>query len=316
MTVLMMVLAGTPVHAADVVQGANLLGMGGVGVAAPSDNAGITLNPGTLGLRERFDFHAHGRLGPDLGLQWAGSAMDARTSSAVAVGFAYSGDRYEPPFSNADLPAWVVSDVEPRNRKRFQDFAGAIAVPMLDRRLSVGIGGVLTQFDHDQQGSGSRFDMHAGLGIAAAEWLTLGASVRNFIPLASQDRPLQVLAGIHLQDEGNVAFEANLGRAWVAPGGLLVALGDIATRRVEDPSPWTVAAGIDKTIGGAQLRAGGSWVGPSRRGFATLGIGTVDEGNGGIEYAVVVPVTGDVDLGSTIHQISVRFGAPQDLDPP
>ena len=284
--------------AADVVQGANLLGMGRVGAAASRDNAAITLNPGLLGLHERYDFHAHFRYGPDAGLQWAASAMDGRTSGAVALGLAYSGDRFSPPLTDRDIPAWWPSGEEIPNRKRNDDVTAGLAVPMLQRRVSLGFGGTLGWYNHDRQGSGQLWDLHAGIGVKPIEALTLGLSLRNWAPTVNEDRPTQLLAGIALSDPDSIALEVDIGQTfgWV-------------------PHPLTFAAGIDKRVAGADLRFGGAWVGPEDTGFVTAGLGYTDSG-GGIEYGLSVPVTGDVTLAATVHQISVRFGAPAPIEEP
>lgn len=312
--VLSLVLAGAPSFAADVVQGANLLGMGTVGVAAPADNAAVTMNPGAIGLRKRFDLHVHGRVGPTAGLHWAATAVDARTSDVVAAGFAYSGDRFEPAVTAADLPAWSISGEEIRNRKRYHDFAGAIAVALLDRRISLGVGGALSVYDNDQQGSGRSFDMSAGLGVAPIDALTLGVSIRNFLPHARQDRPAQILAGIRVEDPTSFAIEVNASRGWLPAPTDLVAVAGLATA-AEDPSVWTFSGGIDKRFGGVRVRAGGTWQGESRLPFATFGIGSHQDDGLGFEYGLAVPLTSDLRFSSTVHQISFRFAAEAEIDP-
>ncbi|MBX2796493.1 MAG: hypothetical protein KTR31_02455 [Myxococcales bacterium] len=294
-----LLLLGTVAQAADVVSGANMVGMGGVGVAAPTDNAGITLNPGTLGLERRYDFHAHFRLGPSAGLQWGATAMDGRTSKRVSAGFAYSGDRFDAPLTDNDLPGWAEPDEEILNRKRFHDLAGAIAVPVLDRKLSFGVGVTYSLFDHDQQGNGRQLDVHGGAAVRPVKALTVGLSARNLVPSDNVlDRPLEVLGGVSVIDEDNLAAEINVGRSW-APGA---------------PTPWTVAGGVEKVLGQTQLRGGARWVGPERRSFGTLGIGYTDT-SGGIEYSLSVPLNGDVSLGGTLHQVSIRFSAPKPIEP-
>src|SRR5262245_43706569 len=139
-----MVIWTTAAWAADVTAGANVLAAGGVGVAAPADNVGITLNPGTLGMRSRYDFSALFRYGPTGGIGWGATAMDARTSDAVAAGFAYSGSKIEPPLTPNDLPGWKV--ILPGGRAehisnvyKTHDFCGAIGVPFAHRHVSLGI---------------------------------------------------------------------------------------------------------------------------------------------------------------------------------
>ena len=301
--------------AGDVVQGANLLGMGGVGVAAPSDNAAVTLNPGLIPLRKRYDVHAHLRYGPTAGLQWAATAVDARTSSDVMAGAAYSGDRFDPALTNADLPAWSLAGEPIENRKRFHDLAFALAIPMAQRRIGAGLAGNVTWFNHDQQGQGRRFEMHAGLGASITKSWTVGASARNFLPLDREDRPLQLLAGTRFEDLENVAFEVNVSRAWVTSGSTQLVFDTAAAQAPERPSALSVIGGVEKVVKNAQVRAGGGWDGPRNRPILTFGLGLTDT-SGGIEYGLLVPLVADLDFASTVHQISVRFGAPAEIEEP
>ncbi|MEO0605642.1 MAG: hypothetical protein AAF211_29690 [Myxococcota bacterium] len=308
-----LLLVGAAALGADVVQGANTAAMGGIGVAAPNDNAGITLNPGLLGLVERYDFHAHVRFGPlglarDRGpddegrrtdLQWAATALDARTSSRFAAGFAYSGDRFQPPLQENQLPGWSLPGEQLANRRRENDFTLAFGVPLLDRRLSLGASVLYSQFNHDRDGRGSTADLHAGIGLRPLDWITLGFAVRNFVPVASsQDRDLSFVAGGRLES-ARVAVEANL---WSSTDPLANAPLSIAVGGEVAPSPTT------------RVRVGVLREGPLGRTRLTAGFGLATKRGGGLDYALQLPVAGDeLRLNTLVHQIAFRFSAPEDL---
>jgi hypothetical protein len=293
-------LLSLPALAGDVVQGANQLAMGGVGAADPGDNAAITMNPGMLGLQERYDLHGHFRLGPTAGMQWAATALDARTSDIVSLGLAYSGDRFEPPLRDSDLPGWSLPGEELGNQKRYHDFTGGLSVALLDRKLSLGFGGNVGLYDHERQGDGWFWDLHAGFGARPVEAVTFGAAVRNFAPGGPEDRPLSVLGGVRGETD-RVAVEANVG--WLA-------------QVADDRSPLSFGAGVEVPFAEVvRARLGGRWEGPVALPYVTAGIG-YEGPDGGLEYGLSVPIGSETTLGSSVHSVSVRFGAPAPITPP
>jgi len=294
-------LAWTPAASgADVVQGANLLAMGGVGAAAPADNASVTVNPGLLGLQQRYDFHAHFGVDHSLGLQWGATAVDARTSDIVTLGFAYSADRFEPPLRDAELPGWSLPDEEIRNRKRTNEVAASASVALFDRKIAIGTGAVANRFQHDRQGSGTHWDLHSGIGVRPIEALTIGVAVRDWLSLEGEDRPLQVLGGVRGESDV-VAVEADVG--WQPE----VFLGG---------SSLQVGAGAEVAAGSLRLRAGGRHDGPSTTSWLTGGLGYSNEG-AGLDYGLAVPLSRGVSSAGVvpIHRVSVRFGAPSEIRP-
>ena len=298
---------GGPAFGSDVVQGAHTAAMGGVGVAAPHDNAGITLNPGLIGLVERYDFHAHLRFGPTGDIQWAATALDARTSKSFGAGFAYSGDRFDPPLLQNQLPGWSLPGEQLENRRREDDFTLAFGVPVLGRRLSFGTSVLFSRFNHDRDGSGSTADLHAGVGFRPFDGLTLGLGVRNFVPVEStQDRPLSWVAGARLESPADrdtgvrrVALEANL---WSSTDPFAARALSIAAGAAVAPSD------------ALRVRAGVFRDGPLQRTRLTMGLGLATRRGGGLDYAMLLPIAGQPLKGNTlVHQIAIRFNAPEDI---
>lgn len=286
--------------AAEDVLGAEALAMGGAAVASPQDNAGITLNPGVIALDRRYDFHGFFRYGSGAGLHWGGNVVDARTTPWLALGLSYSGDRWKGPLFPGETPGWTVPGMAPSNQKRTDDFALALAVPLLDRKLSIGLNGALSLYNHDRLGKGAWFN--AGVGVAARpfDWLILGASARNVLPFDGLgDRPLQATGGLRLQDTSIGAVEVNVG--WTD---------------IEGREPWTLAVGAEKTLGSmAHLRAGFRQDGPLDRRDVTFGIG-LGGGGGSLSWGIAVPIGPDQPTwAGLINQISITFQAPHPHEP-
>lgn len=293
-----------PVWAADVGLGANLLAMGGVGVAALSDNAAITLNPGLLALRRRYDFQGMFQYGPEGGLQWGASAMDGRTSNNLAAGIAYIGDRTSPELDENELPGWIEPGVEVTNVRRMHDFAGAFAVPFLERKLSIGVGVNVGLFNHDRGGEGWNVDLDAGVGFHPVEALTVGVSTRNVLAVSEQDLPPAVRAGVRIEGEQVLAFEVNAEQRFLPE-----------EQRPEFPL-W-MGVGFEKPIGRARLRAGfqhDPYSAVEAGSYATAGIGVTDQG-GVVEYGLMIPLDPPT-LGGTVHGFQISFGAPPEIEEP
>lgn len=287
-------------HAADTLDSSVLLGMGRVGLASSAENAAITLNPGLLPLRVRYDFQGQFRYGPDGGMTWGASAVDGRTSPKIAGGIAYCGDRSEPPLRVSELPGWAEPDAEIPNVKRHHDVALGIGVPFADRKVGFGIGANVGYFDNDRQGSGWLVDGYVGLGVHPVEPLTIGLSLRDFLPLETvEDRPLELGGGVRFDAKHGPSLEGDA--IWLPDS--------------TDDVPLTFAAGIDGGFDALGLRAGWRRDGLTGDHAVTAGLGIGSEG-AALEYAVLVPLIDGLGLEDTVHQLSLRFAAPEDIPIP
>lgn len=281
--------------------GANLIAMGGVGAAASRDNAAISLNPGLLALHPRYDMQGQFQYGPHQGLHWGASGMDARTSKILALGIAYKADSSNDPLTEDDLPGWWEPGVEIPNHKLLQDFAVSAAVPIPGRRLSLGVGGNLSYFNHDRQGTGWTIDGLAGIGVRPIDPLIFGLSLRNFVT-TKLDRPLAVRGGLRVAPSF-LALEANAEWRDAPAEGMPLWLG----------------AGADLPVavaeGALHVRAG--WNREPAAGVHSIGFGLGYEERGAVlEYGLSVPIIGSLRFEDTLHSFQIRFSATPEERPP
>lgn len=285
--------------AADTFESSALLAMGGVGAASSRENASLTLNPGLLGLDQRYDFQGQLRYGPFGALAGGLSAVDGRGSDVVAGGLAYAGDTAEPPLTEDELPGWVVPGGDIPNHRTSHDLSIGAGVPFAQRRVSVGLGTTIGWYRHDRSGSGWRFDLDAGLGARPVEALTIGVSARNFLPMRDEDRPAELLGGVRLDPTKSFAVEADVTFLPQSTAAL----------------PVNVAAGVSGEVQVVALRAG--WRRDGEGGVHSVAAGLALLGPGSaLEYGVSVPVTGAIALDRTLHQLTLRFAAPDPIPEP
>ena len=178
-----------PAFGAEDPLGADALAMGSSAIALSRSNAVTAVNPGLLGLEQRYDFEGSFVYGPGKGTHWMGAAVDGRTSSAVGLGFIYSGDVYETAPRTPELPGWTESGEDIENVKRFHDFTLGMAIPMFQRRLALGFNGNLSLANHDLAGKSTDGNGDVGLAARPVDGVTLGDLQRR----KARDRVLPLL---------------------------------------------------------------------------------------------------------------------------
>lgn len=285
--------------ALDTAHTADTFAMGSVGVAHPRTNASVGLNPGLLAISRRYDIEAAYGGGPTGVRQWSVSAVDSRSSLRWAGGFSYGFDRSEPDATIDDLPGWVIGGGEPSNVRRRHDLAFSGGVNAFQRRLSVGVTGNLNVYNHDLQGEGSQWDIHAGVGARPLEPWWLGVSVRNMLSgRRAIDRPLEVVGGSYVEPVDRLSLAADFG--WTEASG------------PQSPDFFFAGAGAEWALDAGALRTGWRWTGDSDVHFATAGFG-LGSREGMLSYGVSVPVAGlqgALGLADTVHMVSIHIQAP------
>ncbi len=215
----------TSALAADRVEAADSLAMGSTGVGNPYVIGAVAANPATPGTVDKYDFSLAGSYG-QRGLHWHIGAVDTETSP-LALGLVYSGDRFNPPLTTRDLPGWQVPGTTLTNLRQNHDLTLSAAVPFWERRISIGVGGSLSFYNHERTGKGTTGNMTAGLAFKPDEHLVIGLSGRNVLPIddPTLDRPLELLGGFWAGKRGVAGVAIDGGARLDSSDPLLLSAG-------------------------------------------------------------------------------------------
>jgi len=260
---------------------------GQTSMARVSDLSAIVVNPAMMSLSSDYEGYAFGETNSGDAWRWGVAALDSFTSRAIALGVSYSGEAYEPPLTDADLPGWSASGQDVSNKKRHNDLTFALSTPFAQRRLSIGANLDWSIYDHDRQGQGAEVDLGAGMGWRASQYTLVGVAVRNILPgEATLNRTFGVGAGASHRTE---FFDAASDVEWVPQTNA------IATR-------FGLAGGSDN----ARLHAG--WATADWRASGShLSTGlTLQNTNVSIGYGVAFPLGDAKALGIT-HNLGIRL---------
>jgi hypothetical protein len=289
---LLLAIAATA-HAADRVEAADSLAMGSTGVGNPHVIGAVAANPAVPGTIDTYDFSLAGSYG-QRGLHWHVGAIDTETSP-IALGLVYSGDRFNPPLTPRELPGWTIPGTELTNLKQNHDIAMSAAIPFWERRISVGIGGSVSFFNHERTGKGTTGNMTAGLAFKPDERVIIGLSGRNFLPISDPtfDRPLELMGGLWTGKTGTFGLAVDGGARLDAANPLLLAAGlegnpsELAVLR----AGWRLEEGVNHVAIGA-------------------GAGTPEAA---IDFGMQVPTNALAKPADWTFQLSIRIAGP-DLD--
>jgi hypothetical protein len=280
----------TDAHGEDEIRGPITIAAGRTAAASPLRNDAITANPSLLALVERYDMEGEGGIG-DGGWEAGGSIVDSR-QSALAMGVAYRRLIHEPALTDDDLPGWFEDGETPSNVKRYHDIAVGVALPFWERRVSLGVGGVVSFTDHDRHDPSIVGNLDVGTAFAPLEWLTVGVVGRNLLPLGQRSElPLALLGGVRLAHEDIGAFAFELDER----------LGAVDSRRL------SIRVGAEKSIRSLDLRAG--WHDENGEFSAiTWGLGAHNE-QGSFDYAMEVPLEGPFRFEALLFRLGICIRA-------
>lgn len=266
------------------------MGAAGASSALIGDNSAVTGSPALIALTERYDGLGFGVLGPVGGFEGGLSAVDSRTS-AVAMGLAYRRAQISLPVTDDDLPGWLVPGEEPTNREFSDDLTLAVAVPMADRVVSLGVNGTFLWWKRERRGRGFSGNLDLGLALAPHELVTVALNGRNLLYMVEdEDLPMSGVLGLRVGDRE--AFQGLMDLSYSEGSGL------------------TGRFGLDGSVGPTTYRAGYAWDALASQHQVTWGLGVVNEA-GGFEYAMQVPVTGNPHgFAGVVHVVSVRVSPP------
>lgn len=255
---------------------ADVAAMGDAAVAHPRNNSLITVNPGGMGLVDQFDVELGFTGGFDRAWSWHVSAIDGRTNDYVKFGLDYNGQIHFPPFLQSELPGWNPIGDALLNKREDHDITFALAVPVLDRRLSFGVNGTLSVLQGryiDQVITGN---MDIGVSTMPIPQLSVGFVAKSFLPVKDQARtPGSVAFGLRgmLPDRFAATFEAEY--------------------RYEDVQrrPWVLRGGLEGIIREVvAIRGGWNWDGDRANHQLSWGLGLVKKDVGSLSYAMQIPV--------------------------
>jgi hypothetical protein len=257
--------------AADDILSAAALGAGGTSIADRERNDGVSTNPSVAAILPRYDLA--GTAGLSLGgWEAAATVVDSR-QSAVTIGLAYRRRQQSPPITIADLPGWIAEGETVTNRRRYHEIGFALAVPMIGRRLALGVGGGLALTDHDRRPKGSTFDLDAGLTWAPTGGITVGLVARDLAPMPEADAPVAMVGGVRFDDESLGAIAVELEQRLIASRS----------------TAWRI--GAERPIGPVDLRVGGRNEHGERA--VTFGVGAHNL-EGAFDVGVVLPLGGSL----------------------
>jgi hypothetical protein len=218
--------------------------------------------------------------------------VDGRTSEHVTFGLAYHGGMLNRPFLPSEVPGWAPADEELVNVFQRHDISFAVAVPVLDRRLSFGVNGTLSIREGEYVRTGVTGNLDLAVAARPIEEFTVAFVGSDLLPIVDQpDRPARVALGLRG------------GKDDLATGAVDVGFKaeEVAT------SPWWVAAGLEGAIKFARIRAGWDWDGERGTHRISWGLG-LRAPMGSLSYAMQVPiVTEDFKFSSVTHTITLTI---------
>jgi hypothetical protein len=199
-----------------------------------------------------------------------------------------------------EWPGWVDTNSEFARRKRFDAVTLAIAYPLLDKKLSLGLNGTVAKYNHDVQGKGVTGNLDFGVSTQPVDGVSFGLVGRNLLPVSgcdSNSRPcipdfdMGILFGTYLglDDLGAIALDL-----------------DFHLSGPTDGPPISVRAGLEKRIGSVLLETGYRWEGPVRQKWFSFGIGASQK-NTGLHYSIDFPLhTKPFDAAAITHMFAFR----------
>lgn len=286
---LLLLVVPASAEAFDDAMGPYASAQGGAVSANPRSNDARLFNPATSGLFERYDVQIEGLAG-GRALGAGFSAIDSHTLPKVALGLGYHYVLQNPPLTDSELPGWIVEGSTPTNHQRGHDADLSLAVPLVDRKLSFGIGASFQLLKRERLGSVPDGDVSVGFASRPTEAFAFGLSGQDLLPLKSTDHPARVAAGLWLGSEDLGGFAVD--------GSYRVIDGD--------GSPLDMAAGFERKFGGAAVFGGWHWDGRYQWHAAALGVAWHQEATW-LDLAVDVPFARPFDGRLAVFRLGVRL---------
>jgi hypothetical protein len=265
--------------------GARSLARGGVGRADALDGAGGSPSLAANALEDQYLAYTGGLAAVDHTWGLRAGAVDTRTSKvSLSLGYYRRWDTL--PRTGDDLPGWKPPGDDLLNPAIHQGAAGALAYPMLDRKLAIGADARVDFFSSDLLPSDWAFNFGVQAAARPTESLTLSAAVTNLLETGFRDteRSLELGArfdaGTYFGVEGDAVAPLTTEFAWPSVGWHLGADVGIA-------EPVALRAGFSSDDG---------------RQYVSGGLGLLSK-NADLDYGMRIQLS---DASRTWHQLDLR----------
>lgn len=186
--------------------GARGLGRGGASRADVEAVSDITNNLATTALMANYAVYGGISFIPGDRFGMRVGAMDSRTAP-VALGFQYARRSDEPTLTGAARPGWVLVGDPLTDPTVHQGVALGLAVPMLSRRLTLGVTGRHDWREGERSGTDNATNVSVSAAGMPAERLVLSFGARNLVLQDFPDTERQLDAGARFLGGETFALE-------------------------------------------------------------------------------------------------------------
>ncbi len=257
--------------------GARSLGSGGVGLADGKNPAGEELNLSAAALDPSYVVYGGAEVGPDKRFLARSGAVDSRTSPvALGAGYRWMTDNVPP--TGADLPGWKPAGGDLSNLTTTQRVHLGLAVPLLDRRLSIG---AHTRFDWRTSaltGASNAFNFGFSVAGRPVPSLTVAAGARNLLVSDFPDVTRLADLGVRFDPGPYLGLEVDVSAPIEGPAS------GAEARFGVDTFQWRAGADVSAT---KWLALRGGWSLVEDHHHAHVGLGLVSD-KATLEYGVKV----------------------------
>ncbi|TVQ87414.1 MAG: hypothetical protein EA397_19050 [Deltaproteobacteria bacterium] len=280
---------------------------GSAAAAHADDNTALTVNPAAIALKPRYGISLVGGFFDGTDVRFGGTAIDGVTTKGIAMGLGYQRSYLSMPLVVEELPGWGEVGQDPPSARRFDTFNLGFAVPLIEERLSVGLGGGLVLIGHPILGRAVTGNLTAGVAGRPAERWAVGLAGRNLLPIFfATDPGASVVLGNRY--------------AWTENRALSLDVEVPLTARDGGQLPLIARAGAEWGDDSKVLGCGYRFVGPLNQHWLTLGAGMISDSStdgrstgtrGGLHYVAELPLAGLSDdkawLPAVRHTLTITI---------
>ena len=188
--------------------GARAQGRDGVGRADGADAGSISENLAAASLDPHYNVVTGAALGPDHHFRYHAGAIDTRTS-VVSLGAGYYRLTDNVPPASAELPGWMPPDEVFDNPAQHQGAFLGLAVPFLERKVSLSVTGRYDWENSIYGGKDTTFNFGFGAAVRPVESLTFAAGIRDLLDTGYSRNARRADLGVRFSSGPFIGVEAN-----------------------------------------------------------------------------------------------------------